>query len=69
MKDVAALAEKVFGLPCQLGRPKDVSGLAVATEGPEYATALGMLRYAVRTARRDAGGVSIRSLIKNFFNR
>jgi cell division protein FtsA len=69
MKDVAPLAEKVFGLPCQVGRPKDVSGLAMATEGPEYATPIGMLRYAVRTARREAAGPSIRSLIKNFFTR
>lgn len=46
LQHLPELAEKVFNLPCQLGRPKDVSGLAIATDGPEYASTIGLLRYA-----------------------
>ena len=48
----AVLAERVFNLPCQLGKPRDVSGLAVATDGPEYAAPIGLLRYAMRTSQK-----------------
>jgi cell division protein FtsA len=53
LKRAVALAEKTFGVPCQLGKPRDVSGLAVATSGPEFAAPLGMLRYAARTSARE----------------
>jgi cell division protein FtsA len=53
LRQSTSLAEKVFGVPCQLGKPRDVSGLAVATSGPEFAAPLGMLRYAARTSARD----------------
>lgn len=58
---VVELAERVFNLPCELGQPKDVSGLASATEGPELAAPLGMLRYGVRTARRPTRRRGLRS--------
>jgi cell division protein FtsA len=59
LKGMSDLVEKVFGLPCFLGRPKDFSGLAVSTQGPEYATALGLLRYGARTGRRAPRGLSL----------
>jgi len=64
LKRVTELAERVFGVPCQLGKPRDVSGIAVATDGPEYAACLGMLRYAVRTAQHEAPSKTLSSLIK-----
>ena len=45
------LASSVFGLPCVIGRPRDISGLAAA--GPEFAGPLGLLRYVQRTVRRE----------------
>ncbi len=48
LKNLPELAERVFNLPCQLGRPKDVSGFALATDGPQYASTIGLLRYALR---------------------
>ncbi len=60
----APLAERVFNLPCQLGKPRDISGLAVAASGPEYAAPIGMLRYAIRTARRAGSGSIIPDWIK-----
>jgi cell division protein FtsA len=53
------LASREFNLPCVLGRPRGVSGLAVAG-GPEYATLVGLLRYAqicgARSSRTGFGG-------------
>jgi cell division protein FtsA len=59
LRGACQVAEKVFGVPCIVGRPRGVSGLATATEGPEYATAVGMVQYAFRTqaARRHGGGL------------
>lgn len=54
LKRITELGERVFNLQCQLGKPRNVSGLATATDGPEYAAGIGMLRYAIRTARRPA---------------
>ena len=56
MKGVVQLAEEVFRLPCHIGRPRHVSGLAVATEGPEYAAAVGMVQYAFRTSEGQRKG-------------
>lgn len=38
-------AESVFGVPAAVGRPCGVSGLAAVTEGPEFATASGLVQY------------------------
>ena len=64
LKNLTKLGEKVFGLPCQVGRPRDVSGLATAVAGAEYAAPIGLLRYAMRTARRGEGSVSLSGIIK-----
>ncbi len=50
------LVERVFNVPCADGRPRAVSGLASVTGGPEYAAAVGMLRYGMLTAPRDGEG-------------
>ncbi len=66
MKGVVQLAEDVFRLPCHVGRPRSVSGLAVATEGPEYAAAIGMVQYAFRTldsSRRNSVGTWFKGLL------
>ena len=55
LREVQTLASSVFGLPCALGRPRDISGLATAASGPEYASPLGLLRYVQRTVRREDG--------------
>ena len=64
LQDMAGKAERIFGLPCQLGKPRDVSGLAVASSSSEYAASIGLLRYAVRTAEREVESLSISSLIR-----
>ena len=51
LKKVDQLAEKIFGLPCRIGKPRDVNGLTQVLEQPECAAVVGMLRYAARSLR------------------
>lgn len=52
MKGLIKLAERVFRLPCMVGRPIGFSGLAAATENPGCSAAAGLLRYAFKHATR-----------------
>lgn len=56
MRGVCELAERVFRLPCTVGRAYGVSGLAEVTENPEYAAAVGLIRYGARTVSREPAG-------------
>ncbi len=68
MKNVTGLVEKVFGLPCRIGTPKSVAGLATVTEGPEYAATVGMVRYAFKTGGpRKAPGKGLRGILSSIF--
>ena len=54
LKNVTQLAQKVFGLPCEIGVPRNVGGLATNLAVPEYATGIGALLYGFRSARQKA---------------
>ncbi len=54
LKNVTQLAEKVFGLPCEVGVPRNVSGLAANLAVPEYATGVGAVLHGYRNARAKA---------------
>lgn len=47
------LAQKVFNVPCYLGKPFDVQGLSTAKEGPLYACHIGAIRYAASLQKED----------------
>jgi cell division protein FtsA len=49
-KGLIKLVERVFRTPCMVGHPKGFSGLAAATEHPEYTAAAGLIRYACKGA-------------------
>jgi len=66
MKGIVSLTEKIFGLPCTIGRPRGVSGLVTATEAPEFATCIGMVQYGFKysTNHRTSGiGALFKKLI------
>jgi cell division protein FtsA len=70
LRNVCQLAEKVFGLPCAVGRPRGVSGLATATEGPECAACLGMVQYGFRTqVSRRGGARGLGGMFRGLFGR
>ena len=60
-------AQHVFGLPCNIGIPRNVTGLATATEGPEYATCCGLVQYAFRTMNGRRQAASIGKVLKGLF--
>jgi cell division protein FtsA len=69
MPGVTDLAAEIFQMPCTLGRPRDVSGLATATEGPEYATCTGLIQYACRRWQNRRRAPALSGLIKNILKR
>ncbi len=54
LKNVSQLAEKVFGLPCEIGVPRNVSGLAANLAVPEYATGVGTVLCGYKNDRLKA---------------
>lgn len=69
LKHIVKLAEKVFGLPCRVGTPRGVAGLAAVSEGPQYAAPVGMVRYGFRSAIQGEAGGGFKGLIRKFFGR
>jgi cell division protein FtsA len=62
------LAERIFRLPCMVGRPLGFSGLAAVSERPEYSTAAGLIRYAFINATREARSTSpLTRVLKKLF--
>lgn len=54
LKNLVALSEKVFGLPCTMGVPRHVSGLSTNLATPEYATGIGAVLCGYRNVRQKA---------------
>jgi cell division protein FtsA len=68
--DLGELAQHVFSLPATVGKPLNVSGLATATEGPQYATCVGLAQYAFKMMTdgpRRAG--ALRGILGKLFGR
>ncbi len=51
------LAVQIFGKPTRIGNPKPVNGLAEATKGPAFATAVGALLYAA--SNQNPEGIAV----------
>jgi cell division protein FtsA len=60
---VTQLAEQVFGLPVFQGRTQAVNGLKTALDQPEFACAIGLLKYG---AQRRRPALRSRGLMQNF---
>ena len=53
---IARLAESVFGLPAYLAHNTSINGLTTALDHPEFATALGLVKYASQQHRKKKRG-------------
>lgn len=69
LANLPELGARVFGLPCQVGRPRNMSGRAQVTDSPDCAAPLGMIRYGFHTYQRDGGGMNLRNLFFSLFRR
>lgn len=70
LRGIGALAQEVFGLPVNVAHAQSMAGLKSASENPQLATAIGLLRYAQATyAVRPSRGGGIFERIKTIFGR
>ena len=53
--EIQKLAGRVFGLPVSLGKTNSISGLKSALDQPEFATAIGLVKFGSFQARKRAG--------------
>ena len=54
---IARLAERIFQLPVSLGKTNSISGLKSTIDQPEFATAIGLVKFgSLRQKRRAAAG-------------
>ncbi|MBC7346074.1 MAG: cell division protein FtsA [Clostridia bacterium] len=54
---LAQLAGEILQMPVRIGRPQGLEGMADLVQGPEYATAVGLLLYGARSlGRAEAAG-------------
>jgi cell division protein FtsA len=65
LRGIKHLAEEVFGMPVQLCRAKNISGVTSAFENPQYSTAIGLVKYAQATI--EAEGTGWFDWVKNIF--
>jgi cell division protein FtsA len=54
--EMAKLAEKVFQLPASLGRANSINGVKSALDQPEFATAIGLVKYGSFQQKKRVGG-------------
>jgi cell division protein FtsA len=64
---IAKLAEQVLQLPVSLGKTNSISGLKSALDQPEFATAIGLVKFGSFQQRKRAAKASITDGIKNTF--
>lgn len=67
MNGITQLASDVFELPCSIGRPRNISGVASITENPEYAVCCGLIQHGFKQTLDRKG--SIFRGIKRIFGR
>ena len=55
MEGMVECAEEVLGMPVRMGFPVGVTGLTQLVQGPQYASGVGLLRFAARQLEEGAG--------------
>lgn len=61
---IQRLAERVFQLPATLGKTNSISGLKSALDQPEFATAIGLVKYGSFQQKKKSGGSSFTQTLK-----
>src|SRR6185369_17068925 len=71
--EITRLAEQVLGMPVTAGKTNSISGLKSALDQPEFAAAIGLVKFGSLQQRKRAArslfGQGIRSTIGNLFKR
>jgi cell division protein FtsA len=61
------LAERIFQLPAHLGGTNSISGLKSALDQPEFATAIGLVKYGSFQQKRRTSGFSLTQTLRETF--
>lgn len=74
IEGIEKLAEQVFGLPATLGRTNSISGLKSTLDQPEFATAIGLVKFGSfefkkRAANRFSLAQGLKSTLGQWFGR
>ena len=69
LRGTPELVQKIFGLPCAVAKPRNVSGLATATDGPEYAACAGLVQYGFKTIMDERRTFPLGNWFKGLFGR
>ena len=56
---IQKLAEQIFGLPVSLGKTNSISGLKSALDQPEFATAIGLVKFGSFQSKKRPGRTSL----------
>ena len=64
---IAQLAERVFQVPVSIGKTNSISGLKSALDQPEFATAIGLVKFGSFQQRRRSAKASLKQGLKNTF--
>lgn len=70
--DILKLAEKVFQMPASLGKANSINGIKSALDQPEFATAIGLVKYGSFQQKKRSGGIfgnTFTRTIGDIFNR
>jgi cell division protein FtsA len=68
MPGIQKLAQDIFNLPASLGRTHSISGLKSALDQPEFATAIGLVKYGSFQHKKRANGSFITRRFKETVN-
>ena len=66
---ILTVAEKIFQLPATLGHANAVSGLASTLDEPEFATAIGLVKYGALRQRKPVTQVSWLGQLREFIKK
>jgi cell division protein FtsA len=64
IEGIHKLAERIFQLPATLGKTNSISGLKSALDQPEFATAIGLVKYGSFQQKKKTGGGSLKQVLK-----
>jgi cell division protein FtsA len=63
---IQQLAERMFHLPCSLGKTSSIAGLKSALDQPEFASAIGLVKFGSFQQRKKTGNVLTRAFHETF---
>jgi cell division protein FtsA len=67
---VAELAEQIFRLPVRVGKTNSISGIKSALDKPEFATAIGLVKFgSLKSPRREPAGSFVGNALRKIFKR